>query len=128
MNWTVAFLDYSLPQGTPSTTAGRTMSCAICKFVAPPISSAFRDQFFFFQAEDGIRDSSVTGVQTCALPIYLLKQHRDVGSEIGNRFHFIAQNGGERGNSGSAVEGSPARHHFVQNRAERKNIDRKSVV
>src|SRR5262249_58865847 len=26
---------------------------------------------FFFQAEDGIRDWSVTGVQTCALPIYL---------------------------------------------------------
>src|SRR4051795_9195397 len=26
--------------------------------------------FFFFQAEDGIRDESVTGVQTCALPIY----------------------------------------------------------
>src|SRR5260370_31747216 len=25
--------------------------------------------FFFFKAEDGIRDSSVTGVQTCALPI-----------------------------------------------------------
>src|SRR3954449_13355539 len=25
--------------------------------------------FFFFQAEDGIRDESVTGVQTCALPI-----------------------------------------------------------
>ena len=27
--------------------------------------------FFFFQAEDGIRDHCVTGVQTCALPIYL---------------------------------------------------------
>ena len=26
--------------------------------------------FFFFQAEDGIRDRLVTGVQTCALPIY----------------------------------------------------------
>src|SRR5262249_57349558 len=26
---------------------------------------------FFFQAEDGIRDWSVTGVQTCALPIYV---------------------------------------------------------
>src|SRR5437763_16714562 len=26
--------------------------------------------FFFFQAEDGIRDTSVTGVQTCALAIY----------------------------------------------------------
>src|SRR2546429_4624701 len=25
---------------------------------------------FFFQAEDGIRDVAVTGVQTCALPIY----------------------------------------------------------
>src|SRR3712207_8292555 len=28
--------------------------------------------FFFFQAEDGIRDIGVTGVQTCALPILLL--------------------------------------------------------
>src|SRR5207247_5020046 len=27
--------------------------------------------FFFFQAEDGIRDPLVTGVQTCALPIWL---------------------------------------------------------
>src|SRR3712207_7614539 len=26
--------------------------------------------FFFFQAEDGIRDIGMTGVQTCALPIY----------------------------------------------------------
>src|SRR3712207_8478344 len=28
--------------------------------------------FFFFQAEDGIRDIGVTGVQTCALPIYAI--------------------------------------------------------
>src|SRR5688500_20033908 len=28
--------------------------------------------FFFFQAEDGIRDYKVTGVQTCALPILLI--------------------------------------------------------
>ena len=27
---------------------------------------------FFFQAEDGIRDYKVTGVQTCALPIFLI--------------------------------------------------------
>src|SRR6266568_7311216 len=27
--------------------------------------------FFFFQAEDGIRDGTVTGVQTCALPIWV---------------------------------------------------------
>src|SRR5690348_17487545 len=35
--------------------------------------------FFFFQAEDGIRDGRVTGVQTCALPIYRghrLHRHR----------------------------------------------------
>src|SRR2546430_17604283 len=29
--------------------------------------------FFFFQAEDGIRDLTVTGVQTCALPISLTR-------------------------------------------------------
>src|SRR2546430_6517705 len=29
--------------------------------------------FFFFQAEDGIRDLTVTGVQTCALPIFVEK-------------------------------------------------------
>src|SRR5438034_1904637 len=39
--------------------------------------------FFFFQAEDGIRDHCVTGVQTCALPIYgarlELARRRDAG-------------------------------------------------
>src|SRR2546427_7229421 len=30
--------------------------------------------FFFFQAEDGIRDLTVTGVQTCALPISWLRR------------------------------------------------------
>src|SRR5687767_15189110 len=33
--------------------------------------SLFFTIFFFFQAEDGIRDKLVTGVQTCALPICL---------------------------------------------------------
>src|SRR2546429_9794083 len=32
--------------------------------------------FFFFQAEDGIRDVAVTGVQTCALPICMKKIHK----------------------------------------------------
>src|SRR5437764_12256851 len=39
------------------------MSCCASQRVA-------RSSFFFFQAEDGIRDTSVTGVQTCALPIW----------------------------------------------------------
>src|SRR5256885_12001942 len=33
------------------------------------MSCAYMVLFFFFQAEDGIRDYKVTGVQTCALPI-----------------------------------------------------------
>src|SRR2546430_6124240 len=33
--------------------------------------------FFFFQAEDGIRDLTVTGVQTCALPISRPARPRD---------------------------------------------------
>src|SRR5260221_1386418 len=39
------------------TSAGGSVSCVTHCF------------FFFFQAEDGIRDHCVTGVQTCALPI-----------------------------------------------------------
>src|SRR2546429_1835770 len=34
--------------------------------------------FFFFQAEDGIRDVAVTGVQTCALPISRTPEGREV--------------------------------------------------
>src|SRR5207244_7223504 len=34
--------------------------------------------FFFFQAEDGIRDDLVTGVQTCALPISIDRRARGV--------------------------------------------------
>src|SRR5437773_9656805 len=36
--------------------------------------------FFFFQAEDGIRDRDVTGVQTCALPIFPLEETLPRGS------------------------------------------------
>src|SRR2546429_3155744 len=36
--------------------------------------------FFFFQAEDGIRDVAVTGVQTCALPISIVPP--EIGSGV----------------------------------------------
>src|SRR3989441_11173445 len=42
------------------------------------IISTILFSFFFFQAEDGIRDKLVTGVQTCALPILIL-----VGDSLG---------------------------------------------
>src|SRR2546422_2509198 len=40
--------------------------------------------FFFFQAEDGIRDVAVTGVQTCALPIS--GGTKGAGKAIADRF------------------------------------------
>src|SRR6266403_3612632 len=65
--------------------------------------------FFFFQAEDGIRDLYVTGVQTCALPIsaenvkhevsviigYPFKTSSDATAEIGTtKFAMYTQNDG----------------------------------
>src|SRR5690349_24723590 len=46
--------------------------------------------FFFFQAEDGIRDLYVTGVQTCALPIYIATSV-DVGGHDHHDMAFDAQ-------------------------------------
>src|SRR2546430_10849688 len=42
------------------------------KFESFKGDSSHVDHLFFFQAEDGIRDLTVTGVQTCALPIFLI--------------------------------------------------------
>src|ERR1022692_1067226 len=53
--------------GIPS----RTASCATVSGV-----------FFFFQAEDGIRDYKVTGVQTCALPISMPQLPVAVPAEV----------------------------------------------
>src|SRR6266508_5003345 len=41
--------------------------------------------FFFFQAEDGIRDGHVTGVQTCALPISLDVLAQQIVAEVAAR-------------------------------------------
>src|SRR5258706_11001134 len=58
--------------------------------------------FFFFQAEDGIRYWSVTGVQTCALPIYghleYLEQCGDPATDLpfgGTRLNLKAAIAGE---------------------------------
>src|SRR6266478_2473954 len=60
--------------------------------------------YFFFQAEDGIRDLTVTGVQTCALPIFDVggvgmfgidsdgrnsRRIRDLVCVINNSFSFV---------------------------------------
>src|SRR2546426_9172817 len=48
--------------------------------------------FFFFQAEDGIRDYKVTGVQTCALPIWIFQ----IGISRGDSDHDLARGARER--------------------------------
>src|SRR5256885_6706967 len=54
--------------------------------------------FFFFQAEDGIRDYKVTGVQTCALPICPFRKN-------GDEVLAIVGRGGEVGEGSDAVRG-----------------------
>src|SRR5258707_8252850 len=53
------------------------MVSSLCHLYSPIVTSTrLCFFFFFFQAEDGIRDIGVTGVQTCALPIYLVGTFR----------------------------------------------------
>ena len=52
------------------------------------IQSYFVVFFFFFQAEDGIRDDLVTGVQTCALPISRQTSSEDISDTL-NRLLLI---------------------------------------
>src|SRR3712207_7837197 len=44
---------------------------------------------FFFQAEDGIRDIGVTGVQTCALPIFQFDPTVNVGTRLQRAEEFL---------------------------------------
>src|SRR5206468_7660388 len=52
-----------------------TMPTSACTYYCS-MPSAILLFFFFFQAEDGIRDLIVTGVQTCALPILIFGENR----------------------------------------------------
>src|SRR5258706_2408376 len=60
--------------------------------ISPDIIISFVLFFFFFQAEDGIRDWSVTGVQTCALPIsyavFCLRSEQHT-SELQSQTNFV---------------------------------------
>src|SRR4030066_277272 len=66
--------------------------------------------FCFFQAEDGIRDSSVTGVQTCALPI---SSQRPGGRDPGSEDHAPGKTDLRRGGRGEA---RPARKEVFLDR------------
>src|SRR2546430_5469750 len=63
---------------------GRIIATALSIASAPPFKSAYvGGVYFFFQAEDGIRDLTVTGVQTCALPISLGGRTKQVVVAVG---------------------------------------------
>src|SRR5687767_15280203 len=49
--------------------------------------------FFFFQAEDGIRDKLVTGVQTCALPIWVNELKAKTGRTLEEWCDYIVKEG-----------------------------------
>src|SRR5258708_25077055 len=75
--------------------------------------------FFFFQAEDGIRDDLVTGVQTCALPIFRhglsagadqdIRRIRLYGADHGGAARRIDADRGLRGDLEGAVAGARRR-------------------
>src|SRR2546427_7929269 len=68
------------------------------------------ERIFFFQAEDGIRDLTVTGVQTCALPISpaRLAQEAAAGGAGQRRLGLGQRDRGRR------TAGPQARHHHGQ--------------
>src|SRR5207244_9809193 len=79
--------------------------------------------FFFFQAEDGIRDDLVTGVQTCALPISLdrgLVQPR-ASALLGRRPPSHRARSGGRKRSAAAAEG-PSCGTWAGRRSEERRV------
>src|SRR2546430_12810848 len=69
--------------------------------------------FFFFQAEDGIRDLTVTGVQTCALPIY-----HGVGCVVDDHVHT---GGGFERPDVAALAPDDAALHLVGGQRDRRD-------
>src|SRR5207248_7960914 len=81
--------------------------------------------FFFFQAEDGIRDRTVTGVQTCALPI--LSSFRREGQRSGGAEKFDRRNEDEIGQDATSHhERGDTRTDDVTDTEERGKIGRAS--
>src|SRR5690348_18397730 len=82
--------------------------------------------FFFFQAEDGIRDGRVTGVQTCALPICIVMteprtSYDETRASIsGGMFRAIRS---EERRVGKECRSRGGRHHEKKKREEECGID-----
>src|SRR5688572_32917447 len=94
--------------------------------------------FFFFQAEDGIRDLTVTGVQTCALPILPLLADRDFALDTGAilaavdsdvKIVFICSPNNPTGQSMARVDRSEERRvgKECRSRGSRDHLEKKDI-
>src|SRR3989449_3217085 len=86
--------------------------------------------FFFFQAEDGIRDVAVTGVQTCALPISPLRERReDIPPLVA---HFVPRLSAELGRPVRSVTPEALaileHYHWPGNVRELENVIERALV
>src|SRR2546430_6053374 len=86
-------------------------------------------EYFFFQAEDGIRDLTVTGVQTCALPISAgpLRAWPQGRSGEGVRYLESPHSGpaGPRGRRAGARRGPPGRRRRTASAAPDRSEERR---
>src|SRR3712207_9524975 len=79
--------------------------------------------FFFFQAEDGIRDIGVTGVQTCALPISdRLAALYEPGLKRNDRMGAHGLRTPEMLSGGGGLIGSAADYHRFTARSEERRV------
>src|SRR5256886_3890079 len=88
----------------------------------------YRDelQFFFFQAEDGIRDLTVTGVQTCALPISGDERNAECKKQNANVNRGLLQPrntlGRDRDKETKQELSEPAAREAAQHSEDRKSV------
>src|SRR2546430_13508135 len=82
-----------------------------------------RDGIFFFQAEDGIRDLTVTGVQTCALPISCPAATRGWRGPTGWPWAAICSGTGTAPTAGARC-GTPPRWRTGRTRPGRRSCSR----
>src|SRR2546430_12770327 len=93
-----------------------------------PVLGRHRVFLFFFQAEDGIRDLTVTGVQTCALPILRLMWTNVIGSGGAKGLLWLER---REGYASVLFENEPIRSRDVMmvfSHGGLNAADRKSVV
>src|SRR2546430_1669221 len=133
----VTVLSYARSGGAGSS-AGRVLACRQTPLVSTVVPGWFLTAtsamelclFFFFQAEDGIRDLTVTGVQTCALPILELVPIRNAFDRrtVQGKLAQVIDEAGRFAHT--EVSAAPNAGHILRIFLEGRHdgLDRKSVV